>query len=87
LIPALGRQRQVDLCKFKTSLLYTASSRPTSETQYQTKTKNPNKHVRIWRQEAHGGIATDIHHHTLHIHLCISLLWGCRSKLGLQASV
>lgn len=28
LIPAFGRQRQVDLFKFKTSLDYMASSRP-----------------------------------------------------------
>ncbi|MDP1142662.1 hypothetical protein, partial [Klebsiella pneumoniae] len=27
LIPALGRQRRVDLCEFETSLVYTASSR------------------------------------------------------------
>jgi hypothetical protein len=27
LIPALGRQRQMDLCDFETSLVYTVSSR------------------------------------------------------------
>ena len=27
LIPALGRQRQADLCEFETSLVYRASSR------------------------------------------------------------
>ncbi|CAO2577223.1 hypothetical protein LEMLEM_LOCUS19 [Lemmus lemmus] len=27
LIPALGRQRQADLCEFKASLVYRASSR------------------------------------------------------------
>jgi hypothetical protein len=33
LIPALGRQRQVDLCEFKASLAYTLSSRTASATQ------------------------------------------------------
>jgi hypothetical protein len=28
LIPALGRLKQVDLCEFKVSLVYRASSRP-----------------------------------------------------------
>jgi hypothetical protein len=32
LIPALGRQRQTDLCGFKASLAYIASSRPTKAT-------------------------------------------------------
>lgn len=27
-IPALGRQRQLDLCEFESSLIYTESSRP-----------------------------------------------------------
>jgi hypothetical protein len=43
LIPALGRQRQVDLCGFKASLVYRASSRTARATErnpvstYQTK--------------------------------------------------
>jgi hypothetical protein len=32
-IPALGRQRQVDLCEFKASLIYRVSSRITKATQ------------------------------------------------------
>ena len=36
LIPALGRQRQVDLYEFKASLIYTVSSRSVRITQ-----KNP----------------------------------------------
>ena len=28
LLPALGRQRQVDLCEFEDSLVYIASSKP-----------------------------------------------------------
>jgi hypothetical protein len=36
LIPALRRQRQVDLCKFKASMVYRASSRTARDTQ-----KNP----------------------------------------------
>ena len=39
LIPALRRQRQVDLCDFKASLVYIASSRQVRTTQ-QTNTKN-----------------------------------------------
>ena len=31
LIPALGRQRQANLCEFETSLVYTVSSRTTSK--------------------------------------------------------
>jgi hypothetical protein len=33
LIPALGRQRQVELCEFKDSLVYRASSRTAKATQ------------------------------------------------------
>jgi len=33
LIPALGRQRQADLCEFKSSLVYRESSRITKTTQ------------------------------------------------------
>ena len=33
LIPALGRQRQADLCEFKASLVYIVSSRPARATQ------------------------------------------------------
>ena len=41
-IPALRRQRQVDLCKFKASLVYSASSR-TARTVTQTKPVSKNK--------------------------------------------
>jgi hypothetical protein len=30
LIPALGRQKQVDFCEFKANLVYILSSRPSS---------------------------------------------------------
>jgi hypothetical protein len=33
LIPALGRQKQADLCEFKASLVYKSSSRPARATQ------------------------------------------------------
>ena len=43
-IPALGRQRQVDLSEFKTSLVYTESSRTGSKTtQTYPALKNKNK--------------------------------------------
>jgi hypothetical protein len=46
LIPALGRQRQADLCEFKASLVYTVSSRSTRATQrnpVSNKNKSSNK--------------------------------------------
>ena len=45
LVSALGRQRQVDLCEFKASLVYRLSSRTTRVTQKNPvlKNKNPNK--------------------------------------------
>ena len=33
LIPALGRQRQVDLCEFKDSLVYRVNARTAKDTQ------------------------------------------------------
>ena len=50
LIPALGRQRQVDVCQFKASLVYIMSSRTAKAThrdkpcqeENQTKTKEHN---------------------------------------------
>ena len=45
LIPALGRQRQVDLCEFEASLVYRVSSRTARATQRnpvsKTKTNQP----------------------------------------------
>jgi hypothetical protein len=46
LIPALGRQRQEDLCEFEANLIYRASSRTARATQRKThleKTKNQNQ--------------------------------------------
>jgi hypothetical protein len=48
LIPALRRQKQADLCKFETSLIYKESSRTARATQRnpvskQNKNKNKNK--------------------------------------------
>ena len=52
MIPALGRQRQVDLCEFKAGLVYRVSSRtvraviqrnPVLKNQKQMKTKQQNK--------------------------------------------
>ena len=46
MIPALGRQRQVDLCEFKASLVYRGSSRTAKATQRNPVWKNytePNK--------------------------------------------
>jgi hypothetical protein len=40
LTPALGRQRQVALCEFKTSLVYRASSRTIRATQRKPVLKN-----------------------------------------------
>jgi hypothetical protein len=39
-IPALGRQRQVDLCEFKVSLVYRASSQAARATQTNSVLKN-----------------------------------------------
>jgi hypothetical protein len=40
LIPALGRQRHVDLCEFKASLIYRVSSRTAKATQRNLVSKN-----------------------------------------------
>jgi hypothetical protein len=40
---ALGRQRQVDLCEFKASLVYRVSSRTARETLYQNKQTDKQK--------------------------------------------
>ena len=42
LIPALGRQRQTDLCEFEASLVYTVSSRTARATQRNSVSKNKN---------------------------------------------
>ena len=42
-IPTLGRQRQVDLCEFKASLIYRASSRTGRATQRNPASKSQNK--------------------------------------------
>jgi hypothetical protein len=42
LIPALGRQKQADLCKFEANLVYRASSRTTRSTQENPVLKNQN---------------------------------------------
>jgi hypothetical protein len=41
LIPALGRQRQVDLYEFEDSLVYRVSSRPARSTQRNPVSKKP----------------------------------------------
>ena len=47
LIPALGRQRQVDCCEFKVSLVYKVSSWQSEiETLSQNKNKNKNKNAK-----------------------------------------
>ena len=47
LIPALRRQRQVDLCEFKANLVYGASSRPVSKaTERKPILKNKNNNNR-----------------------------------------
>ena len=43
LIPALEKQRQVDLCEFKTSLVYGVSSRTAKGTQRNPVLKNKSK--------------------------------------------
>jgi hypothetical protein len=43
LIPALGRQRQADLCEFEVSLVYRVSSRAANVTQRKLQKPNPNK--------------------------------------------
>jgi hypothetical protein len=43
LIPALGRQRQAELCKFKSSLVYKVSSRPTQRNPVSTPHPETNK--------------------------------------------
>ena len=50
LIPALGRQRQADLCEFKASLVYEASSRtarPVSQRNPVSKSKGEKKSTQI----------------------------------------
>ena len=42
LVPALGRQRQVDLCQFEASLIYRGSSRTARATQRNLVSKNKN---------------------------------------------
>ena len=41
LIPALGRQQQVDLCEFEASLVYRASSRTSSKSTEKLCLKKP----------------------------------------------
>ena len=62
LIPAFGRQRQVDVCEFKASLVYRVSSRTTRATwrnpvlknkQTNKKTKTNKKN----RKEVKGGLS------------------------------
>ena len=43
LIPALSKQRKVDLCEFETSLVYRASSRTARATQRSPVSKNKKK--------------------------------------------
>jgi hypothetical protein len=43
-IPAVGRKREVDLCEFKASLVYRASSRAARDTQ-----RNP-----VWKNKANN---------------------------------
>jgi hypothetical protein len=43
LIPALGRQRQVDLCEFKASLVYRVSVRTVRAAQRNPVSKNTDK--------------------------------------------
>jgi hypothetical protein len=47
IIPALKRQRQVDLCEFKTSLVYRASSRTARVTQRNPVSKNKNPNLKL----------------------------------------
>jgi hypothetical protein len=47
LIPALGRQRQVDLCEFKANLVYKASSRIAKAMQRNPDLKNKQRKVEI----------------------------------------
>jgi hypothetical protein len=44
-MPVPTRQRQVDLCEFKTSLLYRASSRTDRATQRNPVSNNKNKEI------------------------------------------
>ena len=60
LFPALGRQRQADLCEFEASLVYRASSRTTwAVTQRNPVLKNKTKKQK-----------SDVHRH---VNLCLSL--------------
>jgi hypothetical protein len=43
LIPALGRQRQVDLCEFEVSLIYKVNSRTDGLLHRETMSKNKSK--------------------------------------------
>jgi hypothetical protein len=47
-IPALGRQRQANLCEIKASLVYRVSSRPDRTTQLQPDFKRMKKNNRIF---------------------------------------
>jgi hypothetical protein len=54
LIPALGRQRRVDLCEFEASLVFIVSSRTAKAIQRETlsqKSKQANKQTKIGIQE------------------------------------
>ena len=53
LIPALGRQRQVDLCEFKASLVYRASSR-TARAVTQRNPVSKNKRKKKKRKEKYS---------------------------------
>ena len=47
LIPALRRQKQIDLCEFKVSPVYRASSRVARATQRKHGSKKVNKNVEV----------------------------------------
>ena len=52
LIPALGRERQVDLCEFEASLIYRVSSRTArTVTQRKTRKKCDNWSVQYFRYQ------------------------------------
>ena len=63
LIPALGRQRQADLCEFKASLVYRVSfstcSIATEKNLSQNKTKQTNKQRAEWPITRHEGVWQD----------------------------
>ena len=54
LIPAFGRQKQVDLCEFKASLIYTMNSRTARATEQEV-------HMNYMQEDTYTGNTHELH--------------------------